>query len=196
MHSSVAIGGVDMFTTSRILVLLLSLATLSANAAEPNPADRELAKRLATELKGALSSALQTSPEHAIAVCNEQAPQIAAKIATDANVQIGRTALKLRNPKNAPSEWQRAVLLDFQNRLKSGEAIGALEYSAAVKTGAQTEHRYMKAIPTEPLCLTCHGKQLTPSLQQAIRAKYPNDAATGFDVGDIRGAVYVVRRSP
>jgi hypothetical protein len=179
-----------------LVVALYVVLSSPASAAEPNPADRELAKRLATELKGALSAALQTSPEHAIAVCNEQAPQIASKIATDANVQIGRTALKLRNPKNAPSEWQRAVLLDFQNRLKSGEAIGALEYARTVKSGAHTEHRYMKAIPTEPLCLTCHGQQLTPSLQQAIRAKYPNDAATGFNVGDLRGAVYVVRRSP
>jgi hypothetical protein len=178
-----------------LVVALYVVLSSTVNAAEPNPADRELAKRLATELKSALSTALQTSPEHAIAVCNEQAPQIASKIATDANVQIGRTALTIRNPKNAPSEWQRAVLLDFQNRLKSGEAIGALEYATTVKFGAHTEHRYMKAIPTEPLCLTCHGAQISPSLQTAIRAKYPNDAATGFNVGDIRGAVYVVRRS-
>jgi hypothetical protein len=129
-------------------------------------------------------------------VCNEQAPKIATKIATDANVQIGRTALKLRNPKNAPSEWQRAVLLDFQNRLKSGEAIGALEYATTVKSGNQTEHRYMKAIATEPVCLTCHGAQVSPSLQSSIRAKYPSDAATGFNVGELRGAVYIVRRSP
>jgi hypothetical protein len=182
--------------TIRLQLALYVVLSSPAFAAEPNSADRELAKQLATELKGALSTALQTSPEHAIAVCNEQAPKIAAKVATEANVQIGRTSLKLRNPKNAPSEWQRAVLLDFQNRLKAGEAVGALEYSATVKAGAKTEHRYMKAIPTEPLCLTCHGKQLTPSLQQAIRAKYPNDAATGFNAGDIRGAVYVVRRSP
>jgi hypothetical protein len=168
----------------------------SVFAAEPSNADRELAKRLATELKGALTTALQTSPEHAIAVCNEQAPQIAARIATDSNVQIGRTSLKLRNPKNAPTEWQRAVLLDFQNRAKAGEPAATLEYAAKVQINNRTEHRYMKAIATEPLCVTCHGAQLTPSLQQAIRSKYPNDAATGFNVGDLRGAVYVVRRSP
>lgn len=58
------------------------------------------------------------------------------------------------------------------------------------------EHRYMKAIPTEPVCTVCHGRQLPPTLQQAIAAKYPADAATGFEVGDLRGAVYVVRRLP
>lgn len=185
-----------MQSANRIFAVVLCLTAFSINAAEPNPADRELAKRLAAELKGALSTALKTSPEHAIAVCNEQAPQIAAKIAADSNTQIGRTALKLRNPKNAPTEWQRTVLLDFQNRLQAGEPVTTLEYSAVIKNGSQSEHRYMKAIPTEPLCLTCHGKQLTPSLQQAIRAKYPADTATGFNVGDIRGAVYMMRRLP
>jgi hypothetical protein len=172
------------------------LAIGSACATDPSDTDRQLAKQLATELKGALTTALQTSPEHAIAVCNEKAPQIAAKIATDSNAQIGRTSLKLRNPKNAPTEWQRAVLLDFQNRAKAGESVATLEYAATVQINNRTEHRYMKAIATEPLCVTCHGAQQSPSLQQAIRSKYPNDAATGFNVGDLRGAVYVVRRSP
>jgi len=58
------------------------------------------------------------------------------------------------------------------------------------------EHRYMKAILTEPVCTVCHGRQLPPTLQQATAAKYPADAATGFEVGDLRGAVYVVRRLP
>jgi hypothetical protein len=68
-----------------------------------------------------------------------------------------------------------------------------MEYSATVQVNGRTERRYMKAIGVEPLCVTCHGAQIAPALQQAIRAKYPKDAATGFNVGDLRGAVYVVR---
>jgi hypothetical protein len=176
--------------TQATALLLCALASL---AADTDDADRQLAKQLATELKAALGIALQGAPEGAIDVCNERAPQIVRKIAQDSNVKIGRTALKVRNPSNAPTEWQRAVLLDFQNRVAAGEAIASMEYSSIVQINGRTEHRYMKAIGIEPLCVTCHGVQIAPSLQQAIRAKYPADAATGFNIGDLRGAVYVVR---
>ena len=178
----------------RFACVPFALFAIAAFAAEPSDADRQLAKQLATELKAALSNAMQTSPESAIAVCNERAPQIAAKLAKDHNVQIGRTSLRVRNPANQPADWQRAVLLDFQNRLTAGEPLAAMEYSTTIQTADAEEHRYMKAIGIEPLCVTCHGAQLSPSLRDAIRTKYPNDAATGFNVGDLRGAIYVVRR--
>lgn len=184
---------------------LLSVTLLATSAAcsgaeppgAPNPdhaADRALAKQLATELKAELTQALQVSPENAINVCKTRAPQIASEISAKSDVTIGRTSLRVRNPANAPSEWQREVLEDFQRRHDAGEAGTAMEYSAVVEKDGYTEQRYMKAIVTEPLCVTCHGQQLSPALQQAIAAKYPTDAATGFSAGDLRGAVYVVRR--
>ena len=53
--------------------------------------------------------------------------------------------------------------------------------------GARRFH-YMKAIPVKELCTTCHGTQVEASLLQAIKARYPEDAATGFSVGELRGA--------
>ena len=50
----------------------------------------------------------------------------------------------------------------------------------------------MKAIVMQPQCAACHGSNIDPELEQAITEKYPNDKATGFDVGNIRGA-FVVR---
>lgn len=157
-------------------------------------ASREKAKQLATELKAALTGAMQQSPEAAIAVCNERAPQIARSIAQTHDVQIGRTALRVRNTGNEPNDWQRKVLLEFQQRAVKGESLATMEYTASVTTRDDVEHRYMKAIPLEPLCATCHGAQIAPSLQQAINATYPYDQATGFNVGELRGAVYVVSR--
>ena len=166
-----------------------------ARAEDPGPhaADRALAKQLATELKAALTQALQVSPESAISACKTRAPQIAATISAENDVTIGRTSLRVRNPANAPSAWQREVLGEFQRRHDAGEAGTAMEYSAVIEVDGYTEHRYMKAIVTEPLCVTCHGERLSPAIKQAIAAKYPDDAATGFRVGDLRGAVYVVR---
>lgn len=179
---------------SRWMLLLLSAYAIGAQAGEqPDAADRQLAGELAKELKSALGQALQVSPENAIAVCNERAPQIAARISKAHDVQIGRTALRVRNSANRPTAWQEDVLKDFERRAAAGEPIASMEYSATVQQDGATEHRYMKAIPTEPLCIVCHGQSLAPSLREAIAAKYPADAATGFKVGDLRGAVYVVR---
>jgi len=170
-------------------------------AAQDIPSDglstsRELAKQLASELKAALSGAMQTSPESAVAVCSERAPQISKSIAKTEGIQVGRTALRVRNPDNAPNEWQRSVLLDFQRRSTAGESLATMEFTASVATDNGIEHRYAKAIPLEPLCATCHGTQIAPSLLAAIKAKYPNDQATGFNIGELRGAVYVVRHEP
>ncbi len=51
----------------------------------------------------------------------------------------------------------------------------------------------MKAIPTAPLCLTCHGANVDPSLREKIEAVYPNDAAVGYNEGDIRGAFTITQ---
>ncbi|HCF96715.1 MAG TPA: hypothetical protein DEW46_16805, partial [Verrucomicrobia bacterium] len=42
-------------------------------------------------------------------------------------------------------------------------------------------------------CVACHGpeEQIQPDVLAAIRAHYPNDRATGFQPGDLRGAISV-----
>jgi hypothetical protein len=56
--------------------------------------------------------------------------------------------------------------------------------------------RFMKALPVKPLCLTCHGSEQTipASVQARLAHEYPNDTATGYSVGQIRGAVSIKRR--
>ncbi len=52
----------------------------------------------------------------------------------------------------------------------------------------------MKAIPTGPLCLACHGETLAAPVAEKIGELYPADKATGFREGDIRGAFVVTKR--
>ena len=40
-------------------------------------------------------------------------------------------------------------------------------------------------------CLACHGSEVSPEVREAIAARYPGDRATGFAVGDLRGALWV-----
>jgi hypothetical protein len=54
----------------------------------------------------------------------------------------------------------------------------------------------MKALPVKPLCLTCHGTERTipESVQIRLAKEYPNDKATGYAAGQIRGAVSIKRK--
>jgi hypothetical protein len=42
-------------------------------------------------------------------------------------------------------------------------------------------------IYTDGLCLTCHGDKIEPELEKEIRKIYPQDQATGFAQGALRG---------
>ncbi|MCG8378604.1 MAG: DUF3365 domain-containing protein [Proteobacteria bacterium] len=97
--------------------------------------------------------------------------------------------MKTRNRNNDPDDWELAVLIHFEERKNNGEDIKQLEFSEETKDG----FRYMKAIPTKGLCLTCHGENIDRSLKKSISKLYPNDLATGFKAGDIRGAFTILQ---
>ncbi len=147
---------------------------------------RQFQQRLKAELEAAIA---QGGPVSTIGVCRERAPVIAKELSAASGALVSRTALRVRNRGNTPLPWQRDVLLRFQERMAAGEPADGLEW---LETPAGEGARYMKAIPTGPLCLTCHGSDLAADVQAALRGTYPEDAATGFAVGDLRGAFSVV----
>jgi hypothetical protein len=63
-----------------------------------------------------------------------------------------------------------------------------MAYAEIVNKGGRKHYRFMKAIPTGPLCLACHGTSVTPEVAASLHNLYPNDLATGYEFGDIRGA--------
>ena len=182
---------------SLALLLLLMASGLPVKAqAEAPPAEVAekitRAKAAIGALKTALESALQAAmknggPENAITVCNEKALSITKGIAKAEGLEIRRTALRLRNPANAPDDWERQMLEQFKARHNQGEALAPM---AAHKL-EDGEFRFLKAIPTGGLCLKCHGASVKPALMEKIKSLYPSDEATGFLAGDLRGAFSV-----
>lgn len=145
-------------------------------------------------LKSALLSAMESGgPTEAVAVCKDVAPLIASELSNQYNFNIARTSLKVRNPNNVADVWEKAVLNQFENSKNQGAEIGDLKISELVTQGNQQERRLMKAIPTGQLCLTCHGENIEPTLQTRLQELYPDDEATGFKLGDIRGA-FTIRK--
>lgn len=53
--------------------------------------------------------------------------------------------------------------------------------------------RYMKAIPMQGMCMTCHGGQelIPDNVKERLATLYPDDQATGFTPGSLRGAFTV-----
>lgn len=185
-------------TRTSCCALLLAALGLPVQAADiPAAPDwiersRQLATQLGGELKGELGRAIETGgPVAAIDVCSKRAPEIAARLSRESGASVGRTALRVRNPANAPDDLQRSLLEQFAREMASGRFQPPLEAAFEIRRGQQVERRYMRAIPTEPLCLTCHGKTLAPDLAAAIAHAYPADQATGFEQGQLRGAFTV-----
>lgn len=141
------------------------------------------AGRLQSALKGALARGDVTS---AITTCRDLAPRIASELSRESGARIGRTSTRFRNPLNAPEPWQRPVLASFAEELsESPEHLP--EYFEDGESGA----RYMKGIPLAPMCATCHGTKLTPAVVARLKEDYPHDLATGYAVGELRGAFTV-----
>ena len=173
------------------LALLLLAGTASADdLADRAASSRAAAQAFGASLKQALQQAIQAGgPVNGITVCRDMAPTIAATIAKERGLAVvGRTSLHVRNPENAPDDWELDVLQQFAARKAAGEPAEALEHYEIEEHGNAKTFRYMKAIPTAELCLVCHGEQIPPAVKAKLAELYPDDTAVDFKAGDLRGA--------
>ncbi|HEX4985648.1 MAG TPA: DUF3365 domain-containing protein [Burkholderiales bacterium] len=177
--------------------MLLALGLMPARpaaAAQPDEA-RTLAGQLVRRLSAALTQEMASGgPERAISVCRDLASSLAGELSRGSGARVARVSLKTRNPLlGQPDAWEQQVLQEFKKRLEAGERVETLEYFAAVDEPRGKVFRYMKALPVQPLCLACHGsgEDIAEGVRAGLAAQYPHDRATGYSVGQIRGAVTV-----
>ncbi len=132
----------------------------------------------------------------AIPVCKDLAPQLIRKKREETGWDIRRVSLKTRNAeRGTPDAWEATQLADFDRRAAAGEKPETIETSEIVSTNGRPVLRYMKALPVSEICLSCHGPVdgLDADLRQKLADHYPNDRATGYAKGQIRGALTVKR---
>lgn len=134
----------------------------------------------------------------AIEVCRDKAPAMAKAASAKTGWQIRRVSLKNRNPHAVPDVWETRVLEDFERRAAAGENPATLEHAATVEADGKRVYRYMKALPTQALCLQCHGssENIPADVQAKLTELYPADKATGYKAGDVRGAITITRTLP
>jgi hypothetical protein len=178
-----------------ITLLLVASAPVAAENVDARvDASRAAIQQFAQSLQGELQAAMKAGgPVEAIEVCNTRAPEIASQVSEERGMQLSRTSLKIRNPDNAPDEWQRGVLEDFDARRAAGEDPAKIEaHTIHVRDDGQREFHFMKAIPVGEVCLNCHGgAQVQAPVEEALKRLYPGDAARGYEIGDLRGAFVV-----
>jgi hypothetical protein len=155
---------------------------------------RQTAAGLLQSLGGELKAAMTAGgPAMAIGVCKERAPKIAAEAAQRTGFSIRRVSPKNRNPKAVPDAWEAEAQASLEKRLAAGEKPETLDMSAIVDTPDGKVFRYAKALPTQALCLNCHGDpdKLSPEVKAKLAAEYPDDKAVGYSVGMLRGVLSV-----
>lgn len=178
--------------TTALFSAFFSTAAVAADDALLGEA-RKVAMMLPPKLLTALQEEIKKSgPDGAIPVCKDMAPKMAGEISQQTGWKIKRVSLKTRNEARAiPDAWEKAALEDFDKRAAAGEPPAQLEKGEKIGN----EFRYIKALPVQPLCLGCHGPadQISPAVKSVLGTHYPNDRATGYSAGQIRGAISVRR---
>ena len=178
------------------LVTLTCCSPDTDSKMQPSPEQvgeaRKLASALRERLNEQLVDALETDgPIGAIDVCALAAPAIADEISDESGMTVGRTALRLRNPNNRPDAWEQTKLVEFQAAFAGGADPGSVEAAEIIDSATGHQFRWMKAIPLGGECTVCHGTDVDSNLLTAIQARYPEDAAVGFEMGELRGAFTV-----
>ncbi len=131
-------------------------------------------KRLMTEMQAG-------GPVAAIDVCRLEAQTITAGVAREQGIVMGRTSARLRNPANGAPAWARSMVAASDNR----------KADSAVPMVVDLEDRVgvVRPIGVATPCTRCHGdrQSFSPALTAALAKAYPQDQATGFHEGELRG---------
>lgn len=174
-----------------------------ASAPAPDMAWQAEARQVASTVPPRLLAVLQAEiarggPAGAVEVCRDKAPAMARTASQETGWSIRRVSLRNRNPKAVPDAWERAALEDFDRRAAAGVPPAQLERVEVVSDGGRRLQRYMRALPTQDLCTQCHGTpdRISPAVTAKLAQFYPQDRATGYQVGQIRGAITLLRPAP
>ncbi len=147
---------------------------------------KQITQATFAELSGQLSQAIEEGGvPNAIKYCNVVAYPLVDSLSQVHDAVIRRTSLKVRNPKDAPTEAEKVMLQTYHERAGAGE-----EPKPHVKQLEEGRIAFYAPIKIQPLCLNCHGKVGKDVKQEhydLIKQLYPEDEATGYELGELRG---------
>lgn len=153
------------------------------------PAASALAKGLVSRLGQAIE---EEGLEGATAFCIEAAIPLTQEIqvAREDGLMLKRATLRWRNPANAPDEWEERVLR-YLEAMEDFDPEGIPGELTASGPGGTL--RYYRTLRIAPMCLSCHGNEgdMDSGVLGLLREHYPDDRATGYGPGELRGVIRV-----
>jgi len=160
--------------------------------AEAEQVLRERGKAIVKQAGALLSSNLLGAIQargitNALAYCSVQALPLTDSVGSNTQVTLRRVSHKARNPQDRADPFELEVLRRFQSELKPQQPPGPFLTS----NRADTVTFFSPILINDALCLNCHGQpgtDIVPENLAFIRSLYPQDGATGFKLGDLRGA--------
>ena len=185
-----------IFSTALILAFLFVHCSENKQEVSENQlvAMRTTANDFMKELKGVLIKQMQTGGiVQAVSVCSDTAQLLTNKFGVERGVFIKRVSLKNRNKNNFPDDVEKRALNKFESLKQNNELDSETEFAEITTDGNYKYLRYLKPIILQAECLNCHGNQenMMPDVKDLIAQNYPADRATGYKVGDLRGAVSI-----
>lgn len=121
---------------------------------------------------------------NALEFCNIQAYPLTDSMATALKAHIIRVTDQPRNHDNTANKEQLSYINSAKKKLAMGEQ---LKPEVSVLNGKITGYY---PIITNQMCMQCHGSENDQIAQETlakINELYPNDQATGYGVGELRG---------
>ena len=181
-----------------LLILLLILTSCGQQTisykeiSQRTEQSKDVIKKFGLQLKSELQKSMKAGgPLQAISVCHEQAPKIAKQLSLEAGWNIHRTSLKARATK--ADAWETRIMQSFEQKHTNGDKFKTLFNQDVVEVNGKAAFRFIQAIETKGMCLTCHGENIAPVVAKKIAQLYPDDKAIGFKEGDIRGAFSIIQ---
>ncbi len=149
-------------------------------------ASRLLLKTLGGNMKKHMKAG---GAKDALSFCSMKAAELTAEVDSRLGdkVSVKRITLKPRNPANMAEGDEKEILEALEN-LKENSIVLPKYLLQKTRNG----YKYYKPLViNKKVCLRCHGRNIAPSLQAEIKKIYPADKATGYKMGDLRGAIVV-----
>ena len=123
---------------------------------------------------------------NALPYCAVMAVPLTTSVAATNRVELRRVSHRPRNPKNKANAEEMTHIARGQAEVQKGRRPTPV----VLDSGGDTVTFLAPIVLGHTVCLQCHGQpgeDIQPQNLALIRRLYPQDQATGFRLGDLRG---------
>jgi hypothetical protein len=139
-----------------------------------------------TTLLAKVAAAMQEGgPANAVDYCSARALPLIDSLALAYDCSIRRATDRNRNPADTLLAREQNVWDDY-----TAQKAGQAPMKSRIVVAGDTVYYYRPIAIGMPACLQCHGQpdtDINTATLAALKTKYPEDRATGYRMGDLRG---------